>query len=162
MRLDMLRGRMNAVILATPDPAEIPYYFSHLYGVSECATLLALRRGLDAEIAASIGLLHDIKSCMSGYTDTHGQEGAALAESLLTEMGLYTIEEIACISDAIRHHSDKKTVHGAYAELLKDADTLQPCLLHIDSHAPLPANRARHMQAIAAELCIPNLPLEEA
>ena len=162
MRLDILRERMNAIILATPDKEEIPYYFAHLYGVSECATLLALRRGLNAEIAAAIGLLHDIKSCMSGYTKIHGEEGARLAEKLLTEMGLYTIEEIACISDAIRHHSDKKTVHGAYAELLKDADTLQPCLLHIDRHGSLPPNRDTHMQAIAAEFSIPNLPLEEA
>lgn len=150
-KLNVLRALMNERIAAADDPAYIAYYYDHLYGVSTCAMLLARRRGLDAQLAGAMGLVHDIWTLTTGDAHKHGEKGAPLAHALVLEAG-YTIEEADTVADALRHHSDKADLHGPYAELLKDADTLQPWLARGEAGNP---DRARRMAQMAAELGLP-------
>lgn len=153
-RTDFVKALANAYILAIPQMSEMSYYLTHIHGVASCAVLLAMKRGLDPSLAQAMGLLHDIRSIQTGDTKEHAAHGALIAESLLRDTEYYSIEEIDCVVDAIRHHSDKENVHGDYAELLKDADVLAPWLLEHPPIASLPAKRERRMRAILVELSL--------
>jgi hypothetical protein len=75
-----------------------------------------------------MGMLHDIHTYKSGYVKEHALLGAVEAEKMLRDMEIFTDEEIEIVKNAISHHSDKKTEHDKYSELLKDADLLQNSL----------------------------------
>ena len=108
----------------------------HLSDVSSCCVLLALRRGLNPELAAISGLLHDIYRYKTGISMYHSHNSAEMARVVLNNMGdCFPAQDRRIILSAIFHHSDKLNVHGAYDEVLKDADILSrflndggPCL----------------------------------
>jgi len=75
-----------------------------------------------------IGLLHDIYTYKYGYVKEHAILGASEAENLLIDLDVFTKDEIDIIKTAISNHSDKKTKHDKYSEMLKDADVLQNSL----------------------------------
>lgn len=99
---------------------------AHAYGVSAFAALLAKRRGLDTEISAVIGLLHDIYAIKAGTYIGHDIEGAKMAKELLTETGLFSDDEIEIVAHSILQHDKRSEVHGPYDEVLKDADIIYP------------------------------------
>jgi len=121
-RLEKLRLIIDELIYSSQ--ADIGRYFSHLYAVSRFGVLLALRRNLNPEIAATCGMLHDIYQVTAGTSEQHAVEGAKVAEKILKEMSMYSDEEIMLITTAISRHSDKEIIHGPYDELLKDADVM--------------------------------------
>jgi uncharacterized protein len=73
-------------------------------------------------------MLHDIYTYKIGYEKEHAMLGAIEAENLLRDLEIFTDEEIEIVKTAIIHHSDKKEIHDAYSELIKDADLLQNSL----------------------------------
>lgn len=147
-KLRALRALMHERIAAAHNPEDIPKFTDHLYGVSTCAMLLARRRGLDAQLAGALGLVHDIWTLATGDAHKRGEKGAPLAHALVLAAG-YTMEEADTVADALCHHADKAGLHGPYAELLKDADTLQPWLARGEAGDP---DRARRMAKMALEL----------
>ena len=124
-RLERVRQIVDDIVRRQPDSEESRCGFVHLYGVSDTCTLQALRRGMDRQICATAGMLHDIWNYETNDPTDHARLGAARARAILLQTGAYTEEEIDAICDAIAHHSDKASVHGPLAELLKDADVLQ-------------------------------------
>ena len=130
-RLELLRDKVTQMVYKNC-PGESRYFIPHLYGVSGYCVLLAKRRGLDAELAASCGLLHDIFQVTDGTTEEHAVRGAVKAEKILRSIGLYSDEEIRIITTAISRHSKKRKIHEPYDELLKDADVLEHCLYNPD------------------------------
>ncbi len=125
-RLEALRKKLDDIV-KQKEPDSICPYAAHMYGVSKFCTLLAQKRNLDAEIAATCGMLHDIGYLSGGDSDHHATKGAKLAKILLKEMALYNDDEIELIATAIHHHSDKCNIHADYDELLKDADVMDHC-----------------------------------
>ena len=121
-RLEILRSKVDELIYETG--AGAGDFFAHLYSVSKFAALLAIKRGLDPEIAQASGMLHDIYQVTAGTTEQHGANGAKVAEGILRGLGLYSDEEIEIIRTAIHWHSKKRKFHGPYEELLKDADVM--------------------------------------
>ena len=121
-RLEILRSKVDDLILESG--AHAGEFFSHFYSVSKFAAVLALKRGLNPEIAQASGMLHDIYQVTGGTTEQHGAKGAVVAEGILRQIGLYTDEEIEIITTAIHWHSKKRKFHGPYDELLKDADVM--------------------------------------
>ena len=121
-RLEELRFVVKNLILENGH--SVAEFFSHLYSVSKFAAMLALKRGLNPEIAATCGMLHDIYQVTAGTSEQHGAKGAVVAEEILRQLGLYSDEEIKIITTAIHWHSKKRKVHGPYEELLKDADVM--------------------------------------
>jgi HD superfamily phosphodiesterase len=130
-RLELLRYRINRLIYEK-QPGNSVYFISHLYGVSYFCVLLAIKRGLNAELAATSGMLHDIYQITAGVIEKHAVKGAELAKELLEELGMYTNDEISIITGAISWHSKKRLTHEPYDEVLKDADVLAHCLYNPD------------------------------
>jgi len=122
-RLERLRFEVDRLI-TEHQPYNLRYFINHLYSVSEYCSLLAIRRGLDPEIAATSGMLHDIYQITDGSIEEHAVKGAAIAEKILMSMNLYNDEKIAIITTAISRHSKKRKFHDPYDEILKDADVM--------------------------------------
>ena len=130
-RLEILRAKIDDLIMEN-GPYAAGEFFSHFYSVSKFGALLALKRGLDPEIAQACGMLHDIYQVTAGTTEQHGARGAIVAERILRETGLYSDEEITTITTAIHWHSKKRKFHGPYEELLKDADVMSHFFYNTD------------------------------
>ena len=129
-RLALVRDKVDQILRQI---AEWEYQRAgtiHLYGVSAVCVLLAVRRGLDPELCAVAGMLHDIRTYRTGDYQDHAQLGAPEAEKILEELGCFTPEEIALVGCAIARHSDKEACDEAVDELLKDADVLQHFLFN--------------------------------
>lgn len=127
-RLELVRTEIDAILLNQENVNVRPEGYIHLYGVAQNCTMLAIKRKLDVELSTIIGMLHDIYTYKIGYAKEHALLGATEAENLLRDLEVFTEEEIEVIKTAISHHSDKKTIHDKYSELLKDADVLQNSL----------------------------------
>lgn len=125
-RLEELRKMLDRIVIDN-EPDKICMYASHMYGVSKFCTLLAVKRNLNAELAATCGMLHDIGYMAGGSSDKHAIEGEKQAKALLKKMKTYDDNEIRIITTAIANHSDKCTIHDDYSELLKDADVMDHC-----------------------------------
>ena len=102
----------------------------HLYGVSILCSLIAMKRGLNAEICKSAGILHDLWLFLNmplspAEHAKHGMYGSDEARELLKSMGAYTDIEIDTICTMIDRHNEKNVIDDEYDEVLKDADALQ-------------------------------------
>jgi uncharacterized protein len=127
-RLELVRTEIDTILLNRENLNERPEGYIHLYGVAQNCMLLAIKRGLDIELCVIMGLLHDIYTYKFGYVKGHALLGAFEAGNLLRDLEIFTDDEIEIVKNAISHHSDKKTEHDKYSELLKDADLLQDSL----------------------------------
>lgn len=127
-RLELVRIEIDSILLNQENVNVRPEGYIHLYGVAQNCSLLAIKRGLNIELCTIIGMLHDIYTYKFGYAKEHAKLGAIEAENLLKDLEIFTDDEIEIVKNAISHHSDKKTVHDDYSELIKDADVLQNSL----------------------------------
>ncbi len=133
-RLELIRKEIDKLIM-NGSQNKICLLSAHIYGVSKFCTLLALKRNLDAELAATCGMLHDIYYMIDISGKDHAEKGSKLAKEILNKIGQYSDEEIELITTAIANHGRKFFVDGIYDELLKDADVLDHCLT--DNSAPI-------------------------
>lgn len=122
-RLEYIRGKVDQII-ENGNTNEKKYAYLHLYGVSNCATLLALKRGLDTEICALIAMLHDIAFYETGIRKDHAIKSSYRAKVILEKTEMFKEEEILIICKAIEFHSEKAKKHGPYEELIKDSEVL--------------------------------------
>jgi len=130
-RLETLRQKIDKLI-REKQPEKDKYFFAHLYGVSQFCALLALKRNLNAELAATCGMLHDIYPVLTGSYENHGIKGAKKAKKILKKLNLYNDEEISIITNAISRHSEKELIQEPYDEILKDGDVMSHCLYNTD------------------------------
>lgn len=95
----------------------------HVSTVSHLMYVLGLRRGLDPDISEVIGLLHDIGRIKNlDLSKTHGVTGANYLMHSMSDYYDCEIEVKSLIVSSISNHSDKKSIHDPYSELLKDCD----------------------------------------
>ena len=127
-RIEKVREAVDAVLLNVADDAERRCGYAHLYGVSQACVLIALKRGENAELAATAGMLHDIHTYAAMDPRDHAHKGAAMARDLLEAMKCFEAGEIDVICSAVYHHSSKEITHAPFDEVLKDADVMQHCL----------------------------------
>lgn len=128
-RTKVLWDKINETVKRSGD---IPPVYSHILQVSQLCTLIALKRGENAELAAMAGALHDIASLrnhdiepykVKGLTSqNHAGLGADIAMEILVELNFTTAEENTIICTAIRKHSDKNVTDSPFDEIIKDAD----------------------------------------
>ena len=126
-RLKGLRAYIDSE-LETLAPDKRTSAVAHLYGVSLAATMIAQKRGLDAELLSMAAMLHDLYAYKSGSYDDHAHKGADLAREILDRLGIATREETDIICSAIYHHDDKYVVDSPMDEVLKDADVIHHCM----------------------------------
>ncbi len=124
-RLELIRESVDRILRQQSDEEERRCGFVHLYGVSAVCVLLAMKRGLDPEVCAVAGMLHDISSYRTGQPTDHARLSAVDAERILLQSGIFAPDEVAAICEAVARHSDKDAQDGDLAEALKDADVLQ-------------------------------------
>jgi predicted hydrolase (HD superfamily) len=127
-RLKDLRKYVDSELNKMEDEDKRNGAIVHLYGVSLAATMIAKKRGLDAELASMAAMLHDLYAYKSGSYDDHAHKGAELARQILGELGLTDESETEIICSAIYHHDDKLVVDSPMDEVLKDADVIHHCM----------------------------------
>lgn len=127
-RLKDLRKYIDSELNQMEDADKRTSAIAHLYGVSLAATMIAMKRGLDPELASMAAMLHDLHAYKSGSYDDHAHKGAELARSILNELKLTDESETEIICSAIYHHDDKLVIDGPMDELLKDADVIHHCM----------------------------------
>ena len=96
----------------------------HLSNVANMAVFLAKMEKLDLELAAIIGILHDLAAYKFNSHFDHANRSSMLAKNILTNSKLFTNDEIILIVTAIKNHSFKEKKDDDYSELIKNADLL--------------------------------------
>lgn len=129
-RLIVIRNEVNRILDDQPDPKLRDEGYIHLYGVSNLSAMLAIKRGLNMEIASVIGMLHDIYTYKYQYAKNHAALGVEEAEQILDKVNVFSAEEVQLIKVAIANHSDKNNKQDKYSELIKDADLMQNFLYY--------------------------------
>lgn len=160
-RTEQVRRVVDHILRTQPDEEARRWGFVHLYGVAQACAMLALKRGLDAELSTITGMLHDLSTYKTGDLVGHAQCSALLGCQILSGLGCFTESEIAIICTAIAYHRMKVEVHGAYDELLKDADVLQRYLYNTcirpEVVDPAAEDRRTRLAAMHEELDIAQL-----
>ncbi|MDP2649640.1 MAG: HD domain-containing protein [bacterium] len=106
------------------------FELKHAAGCTQIARILAQKRKLNIEIADIAATLHDIYVIISGKYKDHAKLGAPIAEKILREIGGFSEKEIATVTQAIAHHSEKEIYSDdPYIELVKDVDVFD-CSLY--------------------------------
>lgn len=152
-RLKQLReyvnGRLDVLDVHTRQSAYV-----HLYGVSLAATLIAEKRGENAELASMAAMLHDLAAYESGSYDDHAHRGAALARTILDDLGLTTPEETDMICSAIYNHDSKERTDSPFDEVLKDADVMHHTMN--DLSKPVKEKERVRYEALRREFGLPD------
>ncbi|MGN0070676.1 MAG: HD domain-containing protein [Atopobiaceae bacterium] len=152
-RLKQLReyvnGRLDVLDAHTRQSAYV-----HLYGVSLAATLIAEKRGENAELASMAAMLHDLAAYESGSYDDHAHRGAALARTILDNLGLTTPEETDMICSAIYNHDSKEQTDSPFDEVLKDADVMHHTMN--DLSKPVKEKERVRYEALRREFGLPD------
>lgn len=147
--------------------SSIVWELKHSSGCTQIGRILAQKRGLDADIAGTICVLHDIYVIVSGRYQDHAKQGVSIAEKMLHEVGGFSEKDIETITNAIAHHSEKEVYSdNPYVELIKDADVFD-CSLYKGSegfyklHKPeeIFKEYASRVETVRAELNLPRKPL---
>jgi uncharacterized protein len=142
---------------------------SKIWELKHCNTclqigrILALKRGLNTELAEVICVLHDIYAIDTGKYKNHAFLGSQIARTILEETKNFTQDEIDLICSAIAEHSNKHVYSkNPYYELIKDADVYD-CLLYDGTANYYRQNKEpdvckeyfRRMQNVSQELGVP-------
>lgn len=93
-------------------------YFHSLQVCALCKDM-AIKKGLDIELAAIIGLFHDYSQFINHSSFNHASLSADMIKPYLSE---FSDEDIFIITNSIAKHSDKDKIDDVYCEMIKDAD----------------------------------------
>lgn len=130
--LEILYAEMNGL---SDEGRDLPLLWNvmHMYSSLQLAKLLALRRGIDMEVAAIAAALHDIAVIVTKKRENHAEKADKYVRDVIerynngpwTEHPKITKEEEDMIVNAIIKHSDKETYSDdSFVEFLKDIDSL--------------------------------------
>lgn len=125
--------------------------FIHTASVDNFATLLAISRDVDVELAKIAALFHDFaKYADSCPVKDHARLSSLHAHKYLTSKKTFSIADIDEICYAINQHSDKLKTDGPLAEVLKDADVMARFVEN--PYIQMTPARQKRMLAAAADL----------
>jgi len=152
-RLNTVRGLVHEMLMDTENFSKKQEAWVHLFGVSNFASMLAMRRGQDSEIIAIAGLLHRFYFYKTGIKDFPGPNSADAVRPILRSTQIFTDEEMSIILRSIFYQEDKHRVHGPYEEIIKDAILMQ--MYFQNSGNKLSKIEVSRLQNIFVELGIP-------
>ncbi|WP_257031444.1 CHAP domain-containing protein [Paenibacillus sp. E222] len=124
-RVELVRALVLETLLTTVNTSKNEEALFNLFGVSSFASLLAIRRQQNSEIAAIAGLLHDFYFYKIGIKYFPGPNSADSVRPILRSTQIFTDEELSVILRSIFYQKDKHRVHGPYEEIIKDAILIQ-------------------------------------
>lgn len=130
--LEILFEEMNGL---TDEGRELPILWNvmHMYSSLQIAKLLAMRRGIDFELAAITAALHDIAVIKTKKTENHAGNAEKYIREVIASFNnsnneghlIINQEEENMIIRAVINHSDKgEYSNDLFIELLKDVDSL--------------------------------------
>ncbi|MCM3172140.1 CHAP domain-containing protein [Paenibacillus sp. MER 99-2] len=151
-RMNQIRTLVNDMILNMDSPIRQQEASVRLYGVSSYAAILALKRGLETEISAIAGLLHQFYYYKTGIAHYPGVNSADTLRPLLRDLQIFSKEEQRRILRAIFYQEQLKQVNEPYDEIIKDAIILQAYVQHINQ--PVPQAFAQRLVNTLNELSI--------
>jgi uncharacterized protein len=96
----------------------------HMISSAKIAEVLAMKRGVDPELAAVACSVHDYGRIVTGIQKGHAETGYIPIKAFLSELGFFDSNEIEIISTAAKNHSKKNEIGTPLEEVVKDADVL--------------------------------------
>ncbi len=96
----------------------------HLASCARTGQILALRRGVDLELAGIACAVHDYGRMLTGRQKEHAANGYEPVKEFLRQCASFSAAEIEMIAAAVREHSSKSSVGTPLEEIVKDADVL--------------------------------------
>ena len=96
----------------------------HMASVARIGTLLALKRGVDKDLATIACSCHDYGRIITGKEKNHAENGYPKIEEFLKSLNVLSEEEIEAVTVAVKNHSKKGEVGSPLEELVKDADII--------------------------------------
>lgn len=115
-RFEVTHKKINELYETIQDPMN-----RHLCILHHKRVLERVKNKSDNELLYVAAFLHDCGLYL-GLPGKHALSGSKFARSFLSDLHLYSEEEIEKIVDLIALHSEKEKVHYPEAELLKQAD----------------------------------------
>ncbi|AIF50460.1 HD domain-containing protein [Pelosinus sp. UFO1] len=94
----------------------------HMASCAAVGRILALKRGVDAELSAIACSIHDYGRIITGKQYDHAAVGYDPLKLFLAQSGYFTSEEIELLAKAAQNHSNKKEIGSPLEEIVKDAD----------------------------------------
>ncbi|OGH38124.1 MAG: hypothetical protein A3B41_01025, partial [Candidatus Levybacteria bacterium RIFCSPLOWO2_01_FULL_37_26] len=134
-RFEKVERKVIELILSSKVPDgqredSVIFELKHASGCTQIARILAQKRKLNVEIADAAATLHDIYVIIHGTYKDHAKLGSFIAEKILKEINGFSKSEIATITQAVAHHSEKDIYsNNPYIELVKDVDVFD-CSLY--------------------------------
>ena len=126
-RIFEIQERMLATIAQYKDSDErdqtLNWERVHMVSCAKIGQLLALKRGVDPELAAITCSVHDYGRIVTGKQAGHAAAGYGPLKKFL-DIGFFTPEEVELIALAAKNHSSKKDIGTPLEEIVKDADVL--------------------------------------
>ncbi|WP_232016572.1 CHAP domain-containing protein [Paenibacillus baekrokdamisoli] len=159
-RLDSVREHLQQMIMSIDSAIRRQEACVQLYGVSTFASMIAMRRGYDQELAEISGLLHHYYYYKTGVKEFPGANSAEAVRPWIRDLKIFTKEEQLIIQQAIFYWEDRSKVHGPYDEIVKDAYVLQ-CYFQNTSRSVSQQDAVR-LRQVLRELGIPEKIVEEA
>ena len=130
--LSMLFSEMKDL---SDEDRDLPIRWSvmHMFTSSQVAKILALKRGIDPELAGIAAALHDIGVIKTKRRENHAKSAERYAYEIIErynsshrgDLPQITKEEADIIVNAIIQHSQKETItDNPFVEILKDVDSI--------------------------------------
>ncbi|GAB6180866.1 HD domain-containing protein [Desulfotomaculum defluvii] len=96
----------------------------HMISCAKIGQILALKRGVDPELASIACSVHDYGRIITGKQKDHAGVCYEPLKAFLSESKYFTPNEIELLAQAAKNHSNKKEVGSPLEEIVKDADVL--------------------------------------
>ncbi|MBB4825561.1 hypothetical protein HNO89_002797 [Sporosarcina luteola] len=157
-RLDSIRALVNE-LLELDGKVNRREAHTQLNGVSAFASMLAMKSGLDIEIAAITGLLHNYYFYKTGIRYFPGINSAESVRPIIRDVNMFSKSEQRIILRAIFYQDQYGKAHGAYDELIKDAIILNTFFQTSDHSVPL--MEVPRLHKVFGELSMPKNQLIE-
>jgi uncharacterized protein len=115
----------------------IRWSLMHMFSSSQLAKLLAMRRGIDPELAGIAAALHDIGVVMAKKHEGHAEAAPPYVYDFLrrynresgARLSKVTEEEMEAVVKAVVQHSEKElNSNDPFIELLRDVDSIDAYL----------------------------------
>jgi uncharacterized protein len=157
--LTLIQGRIEKLSIEKKVDTPIVWGSAHMYGTIQLGKLVALKRGLDPELAGLVCAFHDIFTLHTDDNRNHGENAEPFIREIIAEynekwgaeFSEITDNEVSLVFEAIRRHSDKKTItDDPYGELLKDVDCLDAFMHGFEP--PEENGRLQRVNGLLAEL----------
>jgi len=148
----------------TDEGRDLPIRWSlmHMYSSSQLAKLLAIRRGIDPELAGIAAALHDIGVVMTKKHRGHAEAALPYVYDFIerynresgTKLTKVTEEEMEALVKAVVQHTEKElNSNDPFVELLRDVDSLDAYLHGVEIEGSRLERSKRVMKELGIEFC---------